>query len=55
MKNKISSLNEYLGHKEIDVNYNKVLSSDSSELKIGYENDFVLINNKEFSLKLKNT
>ena len=53
--NKISSLNKYFGHKEINANYKKVLSSDSCELKIGYENDFVLINNKEFSLKLKNT
>jgi len=52
---KISNLNEYFGHKEINANYNKVLSSDFGKLKIGYENDFVLINNREFSLKLKNT
>lgn len=52
---KISSLKEYFGHKEIDANYKRVLSHNLNELKVGYENDFVLINNKEFLLKIQNT
>jgi hypothetical protein len=50
---KISDLSAYYGHKEVNANKHKVLSSDSSELKESYENDFVLINNDEFSLNLK--
>ena len=50
---KISNLDEYYGHKEINVDNNMVLSFHLKELKVGYENDFVLINNRKFSLKLK--
>lgn len=50
---KISDLSNYYGHKEINANNDKVLSHNSSELKVGCENNFVLINNIEYSLKLK--
>jgi len=50
---KISNLNKYYGHKEIDAKNKKVLSLNSAELKVGYENDFVLINNEKYSLTLK--
>ena len=52
---KISNLEAYYGHKEINADNKRVLSFDSSELKVGYENDFVLINNIKFSLKIKNS
>ncbi len=50
---KISDLSNYYGHKEINANNDKVLSHNSSELKVGCENNFILINNIEYSLKLK--
>ncbi len=50
---KISSLNNYYGHKEIYANNEKVTSLNSEGLKVGYENDFVLINNVKYSLSLK--
>lgn len=50
---KISNLNKYYGHKEINANNNRVLTSNSNELKVGYENDFVLVNNVKYSIKLK--
>lgn len=51
---KITDLSKYHGHKEINANKNEVLSSDRCELKVGYENDFVLINNVKYPLNLKN-
>ena len=51
---KITDLSKYHGHKEINANKNEVLSSDRCELKVGYENDFVLINNVKYSLILEN-
>jgi hypothetical protein len=47
----ISNLDEFYGHKEIDAKGHLVTSLDKSELKCGYENDFVLINTKKMSLK----
>ncbi len=49
----ISNLSEYYGHKEINANKNRVLSVNSNELKMGHENDFVLINNSKISLIIK--
>ncbi len=51
---KITDLSKYHGHKEINANKNEVLSSDGCELKVGYENDFVLINNVKYPLNLEN-
>ena len=51
---KITDLSKYHGHKEINANKNEVLSSDRCELKVGYENDFVLINNVKYSLNIEN-
>ena len=50
--NKISDLSKYFGHKEIDAKNARVLLPNLSELKAGYEIDFVLINNAKFSLIL---
>jgi hypothetical protein len=50
---KIANLNKYYGHKEINANNNRVLAANLDELKVGYEIDCVLINNRELSLKLK--
>ncbi len=49
---KISNLNGYFGHKEVDANGNLVLTDDDREVYEGYENDFVLLNNVIFSLKV---
>jgi hypothetical protein len=51
---KISDLSGFYGHKEVDANSHKVLTIKKGELFEGNENDFVLINNELFSLKLKN-
>lgn len=51
---KITDLSKYHGHKEINANKNEVLSLDRCELKVGYENDFVLINNVKYPLNLEN-
>jgi hypothetical protein len=50
---KISKLSKFFGHKEIDASGHKVLNVDFDDLKVGYENDFVLINNVKYSLKIK--
>ncbi len=52
--NKISNLRDYYGHKEINANNNMVLLLNSNEFKVGYENDFVLINNSKISLNIEN-
>lgn len=49
---KISCLDEFFGHKEVDANGNRVLTINAKEVHDGYENDFVLINNEKFSLKV---
>ncbi|WP_439151229.1 M14 family zinc carboxypeptidase [Winogradskyella sp.] len=48
---KISSLDEFYGHREIDAKGNIVKSTENLELKLANENDFVLINNEKISLK----
>ena len=47
---KISNLEKFYGHKEIDANGGLVKAIENLELKVGYENDFVLLNNKKIAL-----
>ena len=47
----ISKLDKSYGHKEIDAKGGLVRNIENLELKVGYENDFVLVNNKKISLK----
>lgn len=49
---KISSLKEFFGHKEVDANGNRVLTVEEQEVYEGYENDFILLNYELFSLKV---
>lgn len=49
---KISNLVGFFGHKEVDANGGEVLTAGKEIIYEGYENDFVLINNELFSLKL---
>lgn len=48
---KISNLEKFYGHKEVNANNNEVLTQDGRLLYEGYENDFVLLNTELFSLK----
>lgn len=48
---KISDLNSFFGHKEVDANGCVVSMSSKKDLFEGHENDFVLLNNEQFSLK----
>ncbi len=50
---KIAVLDGFFGHQEIFANGNSVKKEDGSELEIGYENVFVIINTKKISLLLK--
>ncbi|WP_425075477.1 M14 family zinc carboxypeptidase [Psychroserpens sp. S379A] len=50
---KISNLNACFAHKEIDARGFEVLTGDGNVLLEESENDFVFINNENFSLKLK--
>ena len=50
----ISRLDEFYGHKEIEANGALVEAKGNFELKVGYENDFVLVNNKKMTLLPKN-
>lgn len=50
---KIGDLKLFYGHKEVNANCCKVLTAELNELHVGYENDFVLMNNDKFSLKLE--
>lgn len=50
---KISNLNACFAHKEIDARGFEVLTGDGNVLSEESENDFVFINNENFSLKLK--
>lgn len=47
-------LNGFYGHREINAEENDVLNRDGERLIAGAENDFVIINNEKFALKLKN-
>ena len=47
---KIETLDNFFGHKELNANNDSVLTADLSELTVGYENDFVLVNNEKYSL-----
>ncbi|WP_400078953.1 M14 metallopeptidase family protein [Winogradskyella sp. R77965] len=47
---RISKLEKFFGHKEIDVKGAFVKTLENLELKVGYENDFVLVNNKKIPL-----
>lgn len=49
---KISDLKEFFGHKEVNASGRKVLTADNKTIHEGYENDFVLLNNEQFSLKV---
>jgi len=51
----IGNLSEYFGHMEINANSELVLCENEERLFEGYENDFVLINNELFALKLVNS
>jgi len=44
---KIEILTNYYGHKEFDANGSRVLDVNGDDVKVGSENDFVMINNKE--------
>ncbi|WP_452220782.1 M14 family metallopeptidase [Lacinutrix salivirga] len=47
----IKNLSEYYAHKTIEASNNAVLTLQNTEVEVGYENDVVVIDNKEFSLK----
>jgi hypothetical protein len=49
---KISGLTKFFGHKEVNVNGHRVSTTNQEAIFEGYENDFVLLNNELFSLKL---
>ncbi|WCO03268.1 M14 family metallopeptidase [Psychroserpens ponticola] len=50
---KISDLSSYFAHREINARGHKVLTPNGTPISEGNENDFVSINNENFSLKLK--
>jgi hypothetical protein len=47
---KIEKLDGFFGHRELNANNDSVLTVDCKELYVGYENDFVLLNNEKYSL-----
>ncbi|WP_225036316.1 M14 family zinc carboxypeptidase [Winogradskyella sp. SM1960] len=47
----ISKLNNKYGHKEIEANGYVVKTTEGFDLKIGFEIDFVIVNNERISLK----
>ncbi|TBV26725.1 peptidase M14 [Meridianimaribacter sp. CL38] len=49
---KISKLENFYAHREINANNSKVLDAKNGTLKVESENDFVLINNQKTSLYL---
>jgi hypothetical protein len=49
---KISKLENFYAHREINANNSKVLDAKNGALKVESENDFVLINNQKTSLYL---
>ncbi|MEZ4802651.1 MAG: M14 family zinc carboxypeptidase [Gelidibacter sp.] len=48
---KISDLSNFFGHREVEANTYVVLTANKETIYVGYENDFALINNEQFSLK----
>ena len=50
---KISNLKKFHGHIEVDASNNVVLDVSGKTLKVGFENDFVLIKNELFSLNVE--
>ncbi|WP_100615848.1 M14 family metallopeptidase [Confluentibacter citreus] len=50
---KIERLDLYYGHREIDANGHFVLDADLTPIKLNYENDFVIMDNKKTSLLSK--
>lgn len=48
---KIGDLTDFFGHKELNANGGAVLTHDKKTVFVGYENDFVFVNNELFSLK----
>ena len=50
----IGDLSKFYGHYEIDANFLSVTGKNKEQLREGYENDFVLINNELFALKPDN-
>lgn len=50
----ISELNSFYGHTEIDAKGQFVKTIENLELKVGHENDFVLVNNRKILLLPKN-
>ncbi|MBR9845830.1 MAG: peptidase M14 [Algicola sp.] len=50
---KISDLSPFFGHNEINASGYEVLTANGEAVEEGNENDFVWINNEEYSLKLK--
>ena len=50
---KISNLKKFHGHIEVDASNNVVLDVTGKALKVGFENDFVLIKNELFSLNVE--
>jgi hypothetical protein len=49
---KISNMDGFFGHKEVNANGYVVLTATKEEIYEGYENDFVLLNNDKLSLNL---
>ena len=47
----ISDLEHFFGHKEIDANGHAVLNDKGEPIYVGFENDFVIINNEKLSVK----
>jgi len=50
-----SDLSMFYGHREIDANYQLLESINKNKISVGYENDFVKVNNERLSLKLSKT
>jgi hypothetical protein len=48
----IGDLEGYYGHREIDAKGQQVYSMNKTPIQVGYENDFVILNNEKISLLL---
>ena len=51
---KIGELNSFYAHNTIRAKGSEVVSGEREVLKVGYENDFVFVNNVKLSLKIDN-
>ena len=51
---KIGELNNFYAHNTIRAKGSEVISGEREVLKVGYENDFVFVNNVKLSLKIDN-